>query len=72
MAARPKAQATAKSTMSAIVRHEVVPFDNASLAGDSGWRELDPERVDELVNMIVEGNWGCDQLGRTQPHRRGR
>jgi hypothetical protein len=51
-----------KSTMATIIGHEVVALDSVSLGTDSGWRDLDSERVDELVAMIVEGSWGATSL----------
>ena len=61
MVAQSKAAPT-KSKNAAIVSHEVVALDSVSLAVDSGWRDLDQEHVEALVNMILEGNYSATAL----------
>jgi hypothetical protein len=48
--------------MATAVGHEKLRLDEVSLASDSGWRELDNERVDELVAVIMQGSWGMTSL----------
>ncbi len=55
-------KAPKKSTMAVIVGHEMHTFDAVSMGGDSGWRDVDPERVAELVQMIMDGSWGATSL----------
>ena len=52
LAMAPKTTTPNKSTMATVVDHEVIQLDDVSLAEDSGWRELDGGRVDELAAML--------------------
>ena len=48
--ASPKAKAFAAKTL----RSGRVPLEDLSTGGDSGWRELDSDRVLELVEVIKD------------------
>lgn len=45
-----------------MVGHKVVKLEEISLADDSGWRELDAERVSELCEVIKGGSYGATSL----------
>ena len=45
-----------------LLRHEMHKLCELSTADDSGWREVDQDRVAELEVMIFEGNWGATAL----------
>lgn len=38
-----------------MLRSGRVKLNDLSIGSDSGWRDLDPDRVAELVNMIKDG-----------------
>ena len=61
-----------KSMMATVVDHEVIQLDDVSLAEDSGWRELDGGRVDELVAFVFGWALGRDVFGRPKLGRSGR
>ena len=45
------------------VRNSVVlPLDDFSIAADSGWRDLDEDRIDELVSIFKNGDFGATTL----------
>ena len=51
-----------KNEAAAIVRVETHKLCEISVAEDSGWRDQDNERVQELTASIMEGNWGFTSL----------
>ena len=48
----PKVKAFSAKTLSS----QRVKLDDISTAEDSGWRDLDPERVSELVDMVKDAS----------------
>ena len=57
-----KAKAKAKAKAPKLISSETVLLRDLSVAEDSGWREIDSERVIELTNTILEGGWGATSL----------
>ena len=62
MSAQAKAEAKAKSQAPKLLRCEVIPLADISVADDSGWREIDDERCTELQDVILDGSWGATAL----------
>ena len=60
--AKAKAKAAAKAKAPKLIRSETLPLQDISVAEDSGWREIDSERVEELEKVILDGGWGATSL----------
>ena len=46
-----------------VSKSEVVKLEDISTADDSGWRDVDRERVDELKEIFMRGDYGQNILG---------
>ena len=41
-----------------VVKTQQVQLVDISLAGDSGWRDVDPHMVAQLKEKLMQGEWG--------------
>ena len=60
--AKAKAKAQAKAQAPKLIGGMEIKLDDISIEEDSGWREIDEDRCDELEAIILDGGWGATSL----------
>ena len=48
-----------------VVQTQLVQLVDISLAGDSGWRDVDPHMVAQLKEKLTQGEWGANHTRKT-------
>ena len=62
MSSAATAKAKVKAQAPKLIGSKEIKLEEISIAEDSGWREIDEDRCQELEAIILEGGWGATSL----------